>query len=66
MERYCSCVSKLITFRTSHEKGFLVFGVSNAKYLAFGTSNGNALKVSYFFTRLLDTIYGPTLCFLLL
>ena len=33
MERYCSRISKFIGFRKPHEKGFLVFGVSNAKYL---------------------------------
>ena len=31
---------------TPHEKGFLVFGVPNAKYLAFGTPDGNALMAS--------------------
>ena len=36
MERYCSCVPNIIAFRTSHRRGFLVFGVPNAKYLAFG------------------------------
>ena len=30
MEQYYSCVLKFIGFRTSHEKGFLVFGVPNA------------------------------------
>ena len=40
MERYCSCVLKIITFGTSHKRGFLVFGVPNAKYLAFGTPDG--------------------------
>ena len=40
MERYCSCVLNIITFRTSHGRGFLVFGVPNAKYLAFGTPDG--------------------------
>ena len=43
MERYCSCVIKIITFRTSHKRSFLVSGVPNAKYLAFGTHDGNAL-----------------------
>ena len=36
MEWYCSCVSNFIAFKTSHERGFLVFGVS------FGTPDGNA------------------------
>ena len=43
MERYCSCVVKIITFGTSHKRSFLVSGVPNAKYLAFGTHDGNAL-----------------------
>ena len=47
MERYCSCVVKIITFGTSHKRGFLVFGVSNAKYLAFGTPDGNALRALF-------------------
>ena len=42
-ERYCSHVSKFIGYRTPHEKGFLMFGVPNAKYLAFGTPDENAL-----------------------
>ena len=45
MERYCSHVSKFIEFRTPHEKSFLVFGVLNAKYLAFGTPDGDAYSV---------------------
>ena len=32
-----------MVFRTPHESGFLVFGVSNAKYLTFDTPDGNAL-----------------------
>ena len=45
MEQYCSCVViKIITFGTPHERGFLVFGVPNGKYLAFGTPDGNALS----------------------
>ena len=32
------------TFSTPYEGLFLVFGVPNAKYLAFGTPDGNALK----------------------
>ena len=32
-----------MAFETSHERDFLVFGVSNAKYLAFYTPNENAL-----------------------
>ena len=30
-------------FEISYERRFLVFGVSNTKYLAFDTPNGNAL-----------------------
>ena len=41
MERYYLRMSKFIGYRTSHEKGFLVFGVPNAKYLAFGTPDEN-------------------------
>ena len=44
MERYYSRVSKFIGFRTPHEKGFLVFSVTNAKYLAFGTLDSDALR----------------------
>ena len=36
-----------LAFRTPHESGFLVFGVSNAKYLAFDTLDENALKACY-------------------
>ena len=36
----------IIAFRTSHERIFVVFGVPNAKYLAFGTPDGNALRAS--------------------
>ena len=43
MEQYCSYVPNIIVFRISHERDFLVFGVPNAKYLAFGTPDGNAL-----------------------
>ena len=43
MERYYSRKSKFIGYRISHEKGFLMFGVPNAKYLTFGTPDENAL-----------------------
>ena len=46
MERYYSYVVKILAFGTSHERGFLVFGVSNAKYLAFNTSDENALTLN--------------------
>ena len=32
----------ILGFKTPNESGFLVFSVSNAKYLAFDTPNGNA------------------------
>jgi len=41
-------VRKLLAFRTPHERGFWVFGVPNAKYLAFSTLDGDALKVAYY------------------
>ena len=34
----------ILTFKTLIVSGFLVFGVSNAKYLAFDTPNEDALK----------------------
>ena len=37
MEWYGSCVPNIIALKTSHSRDFLVFGVPNAKYLAFGT-----------------------------
>ena len=42
---YCSSMSNILAFRTLHRRCFLVFGVSNAKYLAFDTPNGNALSI---------------------
>ena len=33
-----------MAFKTFHERDFLVFNVSNAKYLAFDTLDENALK----------------------
>ena len=35
-----------MAFGTSHERGFLVFSVSNAKYLAFNTPDENALTLN--------------------
>ena len=43
MRRYCSLVPNFLAFRTPHESGFLVFGVSNAKYLAFDIPDESAL-----------------------
>ena len=42
MRAYCSMSQNFSTFSTPHDALFLVFGVSNAKYLAFGTLD-NAL-----------------------
>ena len=35
---------KLLAYETLHESCFLVFGVPKAKYLTFGTPDGNALN----------------------
>ena len=35
-----------MAYRTSHVKDFLVFGVPNAKYLAFDTPDENALHIN--------------------
>ena len=43
LKAYCSISQNFETFSTSHEGLFLVFGVPNAKYLAFGTPDENAL-----------------------
>ena len=44
MRVYCSMSQNFDTFNTPHDALFLVFGVPNAKYLAFGTPDENALK----------------------
>ena len=44
MRAYCNMSQIFSTFSTPHDALFLVFGVSNAKYLAFGTPDENALK----------------------
>jgi len=44
IEWYCSYVIKIMAFGTSHERDFLMFGVSNAKYLTFDTPDENALS----------------------
>jgi len=41
---YCSSMPKVLRFKISYEGWFWVFGVPNAKYLAFDTPDGNALK----------------------
>ena len=45
MRVYCSMFHNLLAFNTFHDGLFLVFGVPNAKYLAFDIPNGNALIV---------------------
>ena len=42
MRLYCSASQNLLAFNTPHDGLFLVFGVPNAKYLAFSTPDGNA------------------------
>ena len=37
LKAYCSYVPIFLRFKTSYERCFLVFGVPNAKYLAFDT-----------------------------
>ena len=44
---YSSKCQNYLAFDTSHEACFLGFGVSNAKYLALGTFDTNALKGSF-------------------
>ena len=46
-----------MTFKTPDESGFLVFGVSNAKYLAFDTPDENALRCISIFEELFFAIY---------
>ena len=40
---YCPLIQSILAFRTLDVSGFLVFGVPNAKNLAFDTPDGNAL-----------------------
>ena len=44
MRVYCSMSQNFDTFNTPHDALFLVFGVPNAKYLAFGTLDENTLR----------------------
>ena len=44
VEHHCSTMVFLLAFGTSHEAKILVFGVPNAKNLAFGTLDANALR----------------------
>ena len=48
MRVYYSMSQNFDTFNTLHDALFLVFGVPNAKYLAFGTPDENALKYHLF------------------
>ena len=45
IERYYSMLEKILRFETLHETRSLMFGVSNAKNLAFGTLDANALTI---------------------
>ena len=47
MRVYCSMSHNFSTFSTAHDALFLVFGVPNAKYLAFGTPDENTLTNNY-------------------
>ena len=38
-----SSIPNIMAFKTPDESGFLVFGMSNVKYLAFNTLDENAL-----------------------
>ena len=42
----------IMAFKTPDESGFLVFGVSNAKYLAFDKPDENALRCISVFEEL--------------
>ena len=44
MRLYYSMSQNLLAFNTPHDGLFLVFDMSNAKYLTFRTFDGNALK----------------------
>ena len=44
---YCSMSHNFSTFNTAHDALFLVFGVPNSKYLAFGTPDENTLTNNY-------------------
>ena len=47
VEHHCSTMVFLLAFGTSHEAKILVFGVPNAKNLAFSTPDANALGRYY-------------------
>ena len=46
LKLYGSFMLKILKFKTSNEGAFLVFGVSNAKYLTFSTLDANAIGLS--------------------
>ena len=43
LRAYCNMFQNFNTYSTPHDALFLVFSVSNAKYLAFGTPDDDAL-----------------------
>ena len=45
LRRYCSGVPNFLAFGTPREGLFLLLGVPNAKYLAFGTPDDSALTI---------------------
>ena len=48
LRRYCSHVSNFLRSGRADEGWFLLFGVPNAKYLAFGTPDESALRELFF------------------
>ena len=46
MKFYCSKCQHFLAFNTFYDILFWVFGVPNAKYLAFGILDRNALRVA--------------------
>ena len=46
--QYCSSMLKILAFKTLDVTHFLVLGVLNAKYLAFGIPDANALIALYY------------------
>ena len=47
LEQYNSLMPNFLAFKTSDVRGLLVFGVPNAKYLAFDTPDASALTCSH-------------------
>ena len=61
LRAYYSLMPNFFAFTTPDEMGFLVFGVSNAKYLAFDTPDSDAFNIlSLFLGRLEIYIYDKT------